>query len=165
MYYEMTRGFGGRLHPRHVRTIHNPTQIMTGPIILRAATKAHNLQECNKHPTGHQPREAEGGGTSEEGILINPGDCSAYSMGRIRDTRQGRAKSRSKSIRKSLKLKHGSPNRSRSCILLHAIFHTSLSMWAINNLQRPLLQRVTPKPPGPSCHHHHWCLPWSTTSS
>jgi hypothetical protein len=24
-YSEMTRGFGGRLHPRHVRTIHNPT--------------------------------------------------------------------------------------------------------------------------------------------
>jgi hypothetical protein len=24
MYYEMTRGFEGRLHPRHVRTIHNP---------------------------------------------------------------------------------------------------------------------------------------------
>jgi hypothetical protein len=22
---EMTRGFGGRLHPRHVRTIHNPS--------------------------------------------------------------------------------------------------------------------------------------------
>jgi hypothetical protein len=26
MYSEMTRGFGGRLHPRHVRTIHNPSQ-------------------------------------------------------------------------------------------------------------------------------------------
>jgi hypothetical protein len=24
MYSELTRGFGGRLHPRHVRTIHNP---------------------------------------------------------------------------------------------------------------------------------------------
>jgi hypothetical protein len=23
-YFEMTRGFGGRFHPRHVRTIHNP---------------------------------------------------------------------------------------------------------------------------------------------
>jgi hypothetical protein len=23
-YSKMTRGFGGRLHPRHVRTIHNP---------------------------------------------------------------------------------------------------------------------------------------------
>jgi hypothetical protein len=26
MYSEMTRGFGGRLHPRHVRTIHIPSQ-------------------------------------------------------------------------------------------------------------------------------------------
>jgi hypothetical protein len=26
IYSEMTRGFGGRLHPRHVRTIHNPNQ-------------------------------------------------------------------------------------------------------------------------------------------
>jgi hypothetical protein len=25
MYSEMTRGFGGRFHPRHVRTIHNPS--------------------------------------------------------------------------------------------------------------------------------------------
>jgi hypothetical protein len=25
-YSEMTRGFGGRLHPRHLRTIHNPSQ-------------------------------------------------------------------------------------------------------------------------------------------
>jgi hypothetical protein len=25
-YFEMTRGFGGRLHPRHVMTIHNPNQ-------------------------------------------------------------------------------------------------------------------------------------------
>jgi hypothetical protein len=24
-YSEMTRGFGGRLHPKHVRTIHNPS--------------------------------------------------------------------------------------------------------------------------------------------
>jgi hypothetical protein len=24
MYYEMIRGFGGRLHPRHVRTTQNP---------------------------------------------------------------------------------------------------------------------------------------------
>jgi hypothetical protein len=25
-YSEMTRGFRGRLHPRHVRTIHNPSE-------------------------------------------------------------------------------------------------------------------------------------------
>jgi hypothetical protein len=37
-----------------------PTQLMTGQIIPRAASKAHNLRECNKLPTGHQPQEAEG---------------------------------------------------------------------------------------------------------
>jgi hypothetical protein len=41
-YSEMTRGFGGRLHPRHVRTIHNPNT-------------NERLWECSKLPTGHQP--------------------------------------------------------------------------------------------------------------
>jgi hypothetical protein len=54
--------------------------------MLRAASKAHSLREYSKLPTGHQPREAEGGGTLKEGMVINPEDCSAYSMGRIRDT-------------------------------------------------------------------------------
>jgi hypothetical protein len=70
--------------------------MMTGPIILRAASKAHSLRECNKHPTGHQPREAEGGEASEEGMVISLGDRSAYSVGKIRDTRQGHVKSRPK---------------------------------------------------------------------
>jgi hypothetical protein len=68
MYSEMTRGFGGRLHPRHVRIIHNPStnddrashtqgsqqssqslantipaQMMTGQATLKVANKAHNL--------------------------------------------------------------------------------------------------------------------------
>jgi hypothetical protein len=70
-----------------------PTQMMIGPIILRAASKAHSLRECNKLPTGHQSWEAKGGEASEEGMVINPGDCFAYSVGKIRDTRQGRVKS------------------------------------------------------------------------
>jgi hypothetical protein len=136
-----------------------PTQMMTGPIIPRAASKAHNLRECSKLPIGHQPREAEEGGTSEEGLVLYPGDCSAYSMGRIRDTRLGRAESRSKR-RKSLKLKHDRTSRSRSRILLHAIPHISMNMWAISNLRRLLLRRVSPKLLGLSCHHHHhWHLP------
>jgi hypothetical protein len=136
-----------------------PTQMMTGPIIPRAANKAHSPRECSKPPTNHQPREAEGGGTLEEGLVLNLGDCSAYSVERIRDTRQGRAKSRSKSRRKSLKPKHGGTSQSRSCILLHVIPHISLSMWAISNLRRPLLWRVIPKIPGLSCRHHHSRLP------
>jgi hypothetical protein len=56
-YSEMTRGFGGRLHPRHVRTIHNPNA-NDGPITLRAVSTTHSLRACNKVPIDHQPREA-----------------------------------------------------------------------------------------------------------
>jgi hypothetical protein len=37
-YSEMTRGFGGRLHPRHVRTIHNPS----------------SSEDMDNHTQGHQ---------------------------------------------------------------------------------------------------------------
>jgi hypothetical protein len=70
-----------------------PTQMMTGPIILRVANTAHSLRERNKLPIGHKPREIEGGETSEEGMVISPGNCSAYSMAKTRDTPQGRAQS------------------------------------------------------------------------
>jgi hypothetical protein len=99
-------------------------------------------------------------------MVISPVDCSAYSVGKIKDTRQGCDKSRSRSRRKLLKPKHDRISQSRSYILLHAIPHISLSMWAINNLRRSLLRQVTPKPPRLSCHHrHHWRLPWSITNS
>jgi hypothetical protein len=135
--------------------IHNPNT--NDDRVNHTQSSQQSSQSSGMQQTSYRtpaPR-GKGGGTSEEGMIINLGYCSAYSVGRIRDTRQGRAKSRSKSRRKSLKPKHDRPSRSKSCILLHAILHISPSMWAISNLQRLLLQRVTPKPPGPSCHHHH----------
>jgi hypothetical protein len=115
----MTRGFGGRIHPRHIRTIHNPNANDDKAIILRAVSTAHSLRACNKLLTDHQPREAEEGeALAEEGTIINPGNCSACSVEMIRDTQRGRAKSRSKSRKKLLKSKHNRVSRSRSCILL-----------------------------------------------
>jgi hypothetical protein len=141
-------------------------QAMTGEIILKGISTTPNHQGHNKSPLGHQLQEVDGREASKEGMVIILGDCFAYSVGKIRDTRQGRAKSRSKNIRKLLKPKHSRTHRSRSCILLHAILHISLSMWAINSLRHSLLRRITLKPPGLSYHHrHHWCLPWSITNS
>jgi hypothetical protein len=80
-YSDMTRGFGGRLHPRHVRTIHNPDQAMIGEIILKSINTAPNHQGHNKAPSGHQLQEIKEGQASEEDMVISPGDCSAYSMG------------------------------------------------------------------------------------
>jgi hypothetical protein len=48
-------------------------QTLTGPTTLRAANTTQSLRACNKLSTGHQPREAEGGEASEEGMVISPG--------------------------------------------------------------------------------------------
>jgi hypothetical protein len=165
-YSEMARSFRGILHPGMSEQSTIPTQMMIGQITPRAASKAHNLWGCSKLPTGHQPREEEGGEASEEGLALNLGDCSAYSMGRIRDTQQGCAMSRSKSRRRSLKLKHDKISRSRSCILLHAIHRISPNMWATSNLRRRLLRRIILKLLGLSYHLlHHYSLPWFIISS
>jgi hypothetical protein len=155
MYYEMTRGFGGRLHPRHVRTIHNPNT--NDDRANHTQSSQHSSQSSRMQQTSYRPPapRGRGGEASEEGMVIIPGDCSAYSVGKIRDTRQGRAKSRSKSRRKLLKPKHGRTSQSRSCIPLHVILQISLSTCAINSLRRLLLRQVAPKPPGLSYHHHH----------
>jgi hypothetical protein len=65
---------------------------MTGEIILKVISTAPNHQGHNKAPSGHQLQEAVRGEASDEGMVISLGDCYAYSMGKIRDTRQGRAK-------------------------------------------------------------------------
>jgi hypothetical protein len=141
-----------------------PSQMMTGQTTPKAASKVHNLQECSKPHIGHQLQEAEGEEPSEEGSTLNPGDCSAYSMGRISDTQQGRAKSRSKNRRRLLKSKHDRISPSRSCILPHAIRHISLNMWATSNPRHQLLRQVIIKLHGLSYHHHHhWHLPWLIT--
>jgi hypothetical protein len=44
-YSEMTRGFGGRLHPRHVRTIHNPS----------------SSEDRGSHTQGHQHNSQSSG--------------------------------------------------------------------------------------------------------
>jgi hypothetical protein len=89
-------------------------------------------------------------------MVISLGNCFAYSVAKTRDTPQGRAKSRSRSRRKSLKSKHARISRSRSCILLRTTLRISRNMWATNNLWPLLLRQVISKLPGLNYHHHHW---------
>jgi hypothetical protein len=64
-----------------------PAQVTTGEIILKGISTTPNHQGHNKAPSGHQLQEVDGGEASEEDMVISPGDCSAYSVGKIRDTR------------------------------------------------------------------------------
>jgi hypothetical protein len=153
-YSKMARGFGGRFHPRHVRSIHNTSPSDDREIKPTGNSIAPNHQGRNKVPSSRQLQEAEGAKALEEDIEISPGDyfvCAA----KTKATPQERAKSRFRSRKRFPKLKHGRISRSRFYTPLHAILPTSQSMQTINSLRPLLLWQAIPKLPGLSCNHHH----------
>jgi hypothetical protein len=54
----MTRGFGGRLHPRHVRTIHNPNE--SGDRANNAQSSQHSSQSSGMQQTSYRPPAPRG---------------------------------------------------------------------------------------------------------
>jgi hypothetical protein len=44
-FSEMTKGIGGRIHPRHVRSILAPVRMMTKEASFRGHITAHSLQD------------------------------------------------------------------------------------------------------------------------
>jgi hypothetical protein len=62
-FFEMTRGFGGRLHPRHVRSIHNSTESDDrGSQIQRPQHSSHSLgqQQSSLRPPSPRGRGSRG---------------------------------------------------------------------------------------------------------
>src|SRR5688572_25262712 len=102
-FSKMTRGFGGRIHPRHVRSIHNPLRVMTEEVNCRGRSILHNLRGSNKALSGCQLQEAEAPGALEEDMGISPGRSTAYFVVKTRAILQECAKSPSKSRRRSQK--------------------------------------------------------------
>jgi hypothetical protein len=59
-YSEMTRGFDGRLHPRHVRTIHNPNA--NDKRANNAQSSHHSSQSSGMQQTSYKPPAPRGRG-------------------------------------------------------------------------------------------------------
>jgi hypothetical protein len=76
-FSEMTRGFGGRIHLRHVRSIHNSTQ---------SDDKGSQSQrsQYTSQSSCHQLQGTEALGASEEGLGISLERFTAYSVVRTR---------------------------------------------------------------------------------
>jgi hypothetical protein len=100
IYVEMTRGFRGRLHPRHVRMIHNPS-----PIEDRGSHTQghqHNSQSSGTQQSSFMPPAPRGrGGRSFGGRFSSqPRRMFSCYLEKIRGIQQGHAKPRYKSKRK-----------------------------------------------------------------
>jgi hypothetical protein len=57
-YSELTRCFGGRLHPRHVRTIHNPNT--NDDRANNAQSSQHSSQSSGMQQTSYRPPASRG---------------------------------------------------------------------------------------------------------
>jgi hypothetical protein len=80
-FSEMTRGFGGRIHPRHVRPIHNSSQSDDRGSQLQRPH--HSSQSSGQQQSSFR---AEVAGASEEGMRISPENSIAYSIVKRRAT-------------------------------------------------------------------------------
>jgi hypothetical protein len=92
-FSEMTRGFRGRIHPRHVRSIHNSSQNDDKGSQLQRPQ--HTSQSSGQQQSSFRPPapRAEPSGASEEDMGISPGKFIAYSVVRTRATLKECAKS------------------------------------------------------------------------
>jgi hypothetical protein len=73
IFSEMTRGFGGRIHPRHVRSTTAIARAKKREVSLRGHSTPHNLRGNNKALSGRQLQGAEAPGASEEDMGISRG--------------------------------------------------------------------------------------------
>jgi hypothetical protein len=87
-FSKIARGFGGRFHTRHVRSIHS-----TQTDDREASSRGHNipprLRGSSRAILGLQLQGAEVPGASEEDLGISPGKFIAYSVVRTRVTPPG----------------------------------------------------------------------------
>jgi hypothetical protein len=92
-FSEMTRGFGGRIHPRHVRSIHSSSQNNNKGSQLQRPQ--HTSQSSGQQQSSFRPPAPRGRGAraSEEDMGIIPGRSIAYSLVRTRAILQECAKS------------------------------------------------------------------------
>jgi hypothetical protein len=148
----MTRGFGGRIHPRHVRSIHSSSQSDdkgSQPQRSQYTSQSSGQQQSSFRPPAPRGRGARG----------FPGRFIAYSMVKTRATLQECVESPFRSRRRSPKPKLGRISRIRSCTLLRATLPTYQSMWAIIP-QLLLLRLATHRLPSHNSHpHHHYSRP------
>jgi hypothetical protein len=99
-FSEMTRGFGGRIHPRHVRSIHNSTQSDvkgSQPQRSQYTSQSSRQQQSSFRPPAPRGKGARGFG---EDLGISLERYTTYSMVRTRAILQKCAKSPFRSKRR-----------------------------------------------------------------
>jgi hypothetical protein len=120
MFSEMTRGFGGRIHPRHVRSIHNSN--LCDDRGSQSQRQQHSSQSLGQQQSSFRPQvPRDRGGRGFGGRYMDQPRrlyCLFYGEEKGHTTRTCQVIIQNK--RRLPKLRRGRISRSRSYILLHA---------------------------------------------
>jgi hypothetical protein len=102
IFSEIARGFGGRFHPRHVRSIHSTQNDDRGSQQQRPQYSSQASQASGQQQSylGLQLQGVEVPGASEEDLGISQGQFIVYSVVRTRATPPGCAMSPSRNKKK-----------------------------------------------------------------
>ena len=139
----MTRGFGGRLHPLHVRTIHNPSS--SDDRGNHTQGHQHNSQSLGTQQSSFRPLAPRGRGGRSFGGRFSSQLRRLFCLF-CEEDKGHTIRTYQVTIQKQkeiAKLKHDRISRSKSYILLRAILHTFLNMWATSSPQHQLLRQAT----------------------
>jgi hypothetical protein len=125
-FSEITRGFGGRFHPRLVRSIHNSNS--NDERASNVQHSHHSSQSSSMQHTSFRPPASRGRGErSFSGGRFDNQPRKMYCLfcGEDKGHTTRHARSQSRSRRKLPKLRRSRVSRSKSSILLRVILHTS----------------------------------------
>jgi hypothetical protein len=150
-FSEMTRGFGGRIHPRHVRSIHNSRQNDDKGSQLQRPQ--YTSQSSGQQQSSFRPPAPRGRGA--RGFRGRYGDqprkiyCLFYGEDKGHTTRMCQI-----TILKQKEIAEAEARQNKPKQVLHTA--SCQNMWAII-LQLLLLRLAIHRLPGHSSHPHHHC--------
>ena len=146
----MTRDFRGRLHPRHVRTIHNPSSSYDRG--NHAQGHQQSSQSLGTQQSSYRPPAPKGRvGRSFGGRFVSQprrlfylfcGEDKGHTTRTCQVTIQ-KQKEILEAEATQNQPKQGRISQSRPCILFRAILHTFPSTWATSSRQHRLLWQAT----------------------
>jgi hypothetical protein len=153
-FSEMTRGFRGRIHPRHVRSIHSTQSDDRGSQQQRPQYSSHasGQQQSSFWPPAPRGRGARSfGGRFEDQprkiYCLFCGEDKGHTTRMCHVTIQKQKEIAEATVPQN--------SRSRSCILLRITHPTYQSMW-VTILQRMLLRLVSHRHLGHNLHLRHY---------
>jgi hypothetical protein len=152
----MTRGFGGRIHPRHVRSIHSSSQNDDRGSQLQRPQQSS--QSSGQQQSSFRPPAPRGRGGRSFGGRYGDQPRKIYCLfcGEDKGHTTRTCQITIQKQKRLLKQKLGRTSRSRFYTLLRATLLTYQNIWA-TNLQLLLLRQAIHKLPGLSFHCHHFC--------